>query len=314
MKIGYPCINTSIERKAPSTFRLAFYSENRLIQTVEDNLKHLTKVLKYNVDHDLLFFRISSDIVPFASHPICKFDWDKHFQSEFKEVGDYIKKHHIRISMHPDQFVVINSPSEKIVNSSINELKYHCRVLDCMNLAETAKIQIHVGGAYGNKIDAIDRFVKIYNNDNNTLLDEYIKRRLVIENDDRLYNLSDCLYINQKTAIPILLDTFHHECFNSGEESLVSALKKAKSTWKKDKDGIPMVDYSSQNVMDILYHGTNRRTKKGKHTTTIDQILFNRFLKETAGLDFDIMLEIKDKEKSALIALGLLRKQDEHDC
>jgi hypothetical protein len=77
--------------------------------------------------------------------------------------------------MHPDQFVVINSPSEKIVNSSINELKYHCRVLDCMNLAETAKIQIHVGGAYGNKIDAIDRFVKIYNNDNNTLLDEYIK-------------------------------------------------------------------------------------------------------------------------------------------
>jgi UV DNA damage endonuclease len=314
MKIGYPCINTSIERNTPSTFRLAFYSENRLIQTVEDNLKHLAKVLKYNVDHDLLFFRISSDIVPFASHPICKFDWDKHFQSEFKEVGDYIKKHHIRISMHPDQFVVINSPSEKIVNSSINELKYHCRVLDCMNLAETAKIQIHVGGAYGNKIDAIDRFVKIYNNDKNTLLDEYIKRRLVIENDDRLYNLSDCLYINQKTDIPILLDIFHHECFNSGEESLFSALKKAKSTWKKDKDGIPMVDYSSQNVMDILYHGMNRRTKKGKHTTAIDQILFNRFLKETAGLDFDIMLEIKDKEKSALIALELLRKQDEHDC
>jgi UV DNA damage endonuclease len=314
MKIGYPCINTSIERNTPSTFRLAFYSENRLIQTVEDNLKHLAKVLKYNVDHDLLFFRISSDIVPFASHPICKFDWDKHFQSEFKEVGDYIKKHHIRISMHPDQFVVINSPSEKIVNSSINELKYHCRVLDCMNLAETAKIQIHVGGAYGNKIDAIDRFVKIYNNDKNTLLDEYIKRRLVIENDDRLYNLSDCLYINQKTDIPILLDIFHHECFNSGEESLFSALKKAKSTWKKDKDGIPMVDYSSQNVMDILYHGMNRETRKGKHTTAIDQILFNRFLKETAGLDFDIMLEIKDKEKSALIALELLRKQDEHDC
>jgi UV DNA damage endonuclease len=314
MKIGYPCINTSIERNTPSTFRLAFYSENRLIQTVEDNLKHLAKVLKYNVDHDLLFFRISSDIVPFASHPVCKFEWDKHFQSEFKEVGDYIKKHHIRISMHPDQFVVINSPSEKIVNSSINELKYHCRVLDCMNLAGTAKIQIHVGGVYGNKIDAIDRFVKIYNNDNNTLLDEYIKRRLVIENDDRLYNLSDCLYINQKTDIPILLDNFHHECFNSGEESLFSALKKAKSTWKKDKDGIPMVDYSSQNVMDILYHGMNRRTKKGKHTTAVDQVLFNRFLKETAGLDFDIMLEIKDKEKSALIALELLRKQSKHDC
>ena len=71
-----------------------------------------------------------------------------------------------------------------------------------MNLPETAKIQIHVGGVYGNKIDAIDRFVKIYNNDNSKLLDTYVKRRLVIENDDRLYNLLDCLHINQNTGIP----------------------------------------------------------------------------------------------------------------
>jgi len=312
MKIGYPCINTSIQRNTHSTFRLAFYSESRLIQTVEDNLKHLAKVLRYNVVHDLLFFRISSDLVPFASHPICKFNWSKHFQSEFEEIGNYIKKHHIRISMHPDQFVVINSPTEKIVHNSINELKYHCKVLDCMNLPESAKIQIHVGGVYGNKIDSISRFVKIYNNDNSKLLDYFIKKRLVIENDDRLYNLSECLYINQETGIPILFDSFHHECLNSGDEPMISALKKAMSTWKKDRDGIPMVDYSSQSVIDIDYYGmVKSKTKRGKHTTTIDQNLFQRFLKETIGLDFDLMLEIKDKEKSALVALELLRKQGE---
>jgi UV DNA damage endonuclease len=309
VKLGYPCINTSIPRYTPSTFRLAFYSEVRLIQTVKDNLNHLAKILKHNVNHDLLFFRISSDIVPFASHPICKFSWDKYFQSEFEEIGNYINNHHIRISMHPDQFVVINSPTEKIIQTSIDELKYHCRILDCMNLPETAKIQIHVGGVYGNKIDAIDRFVRMYNNDNSKLLDEYVKRRLVIENDDRLYNLLDCIYINQKTGIPIVFDSFHYECLNSGEESLFSALKKATSTWKKDKDGIPMVDYSSQNV--INDDGVIRDAKKGKHTTTIDQILFDIFLKETKGLDFDIMLEIKDKEKSALKALEILRKQGE---
>jgi UV DNA damage endonuclease len=86
-----------------------------------------------------------------------------------------------------------------------------------MNLPETAKIQIHVGGVYGNKIDAIDRR---YNNDNSKLLDEYVKRRLVIANDDPLYNLLDCIYINQKTGIPIVFDSFHYECLNSGEESL----------------------------------------------------------------------------------------------
>ena len=103
MKIGYPCINNSIPHTSPSTFRLVSYSENRLIQTVRDNLIHLNQILKYNVKNNLLFFRISSDLIPFASHPICKFSWYKFFQSEFKQIGDYIKKHNIRISIliHP---------------------------------------------------------------------------------------------------------------------------------------------------------------------------------------------------------------------
>src|SRR5215213_4756723 len=144
MKIGYPCINTSIQRHHTSTFRLASYSEMRLIQTVSDNLAHLEKILKFNVENRLLFFRISSDLIPFASHPICKFSWYKFFQSEFKQIGDYIKKHSIRITMHPDQFVILNSPDNKIVENSINELKYHCKVLDTMCLDDTAKVQIHV--------------------------------------------------------------------------------------------------------------------------------------------------------------------------
>ena len=99
-------------------------------------------------------------------------------------------------------------------------------------------------------------------------------------------------------SIPILFDSFHHECLNSGDEPVISALRKAMSTWKKDRDGIPMVDYSSQSVIDIDYYGmVKSKTKRGKHTTTIDQNLFQRFLKETIGLDFDLMLEIKDREE-----------------
>ena len=124
----------------------------------------------------------------------------------------------MRISMHPDQFVILNSPSEKIVQNSINELRYHCMLLDVMHLDETAKVQIHIGGVYGNKIEAIDRFIKTYN-----LVDHSIKKRLIIENDDHLYSLRDCLYIHQQTGIPILFDSFHHECYNNGE-SLKSTL------------------------------------------------------------------------------------------
>jgi UV DNA damage endonuclease len=164
MKIGYPCINNSIPHNASSTLRLASYSESKMIQTVKDNVFHLHQILRYNVKNNLLFFRISSGLIPFASHPVCKFAWHKIFQSELKQIGDYIKRHNIRISMHPDQFVILNSPNEKIVQNSINELKYHCNLLDTMHLDYTAKVQIHVGGVYGNKVHAIDRFIKTYNN------------------------------------------------------------------------------------------------------------------------------------------------------
>jgi UV DNA damage endonuclease len=305
MKIGYPCINNSIQRYTASTFRLASYSENRLIQTIKDNLIHLNNILKYNAKNDLLFFRISSNLVPFASHPLCKFKWYKFFQSEFEQIGDYIKKHNIRISMHPDQFVVLNSHNNKVLENSINELIYHCKVLDTMRLDETAKVQIHVGGVYGNKLLAINRFVNTYNDNIIRLdIDDTIKTRLVIENDDRLYSLKDCLYISQQTGgIPIVFDSFHHECYCNGE-FLKFALQEAMSTWNRSKDGLPIVDYSSQDL------GNERKNKsrKGKHARRIEIRSFKKFLKETEGLDFDIMLEIKDKEKSALKALQALSK------
>ncbi|HZC48369.1 MAG TPA: UV DNA damage repair endonuclease UvsE [Nitrososphaeraceae archaeon] len=292
MKIGYPCINTSIQRHHTSTFRLASYSEMRLIQTIRDNLAHLEKILKFNVENRLLFFRISSDLVPFASHPICKFNWIDHFKSEFKHLGEYIKANNIRISMHPDQFVILNSSNEKVTNNSINELKYHCNILDAMDLDQTAKVQIHVGGVYGDKPRAIKKFIECY-----STLTEAIKKRIAIENDDHLFNLKDCLEIHQQTGIPIIFDNFHHECFNYSKESMIQAIKKASLTWKV-KDGLPMLDYSSQ----------SKGERKGKHATTLDPLLFCKFIMETQRLDFDLMLEIKDKEKSALAALKLLFK------
>ncbi len=291
MKVGYPCISRSIGCTANSNFKLASYSEERLIKTAKNNLECLAKILRYNVENDLLFFRISSDLVPFASHPVCKFDWMNHYKLQFKEIGEYIKKKDIRISMHPGQFVLINSIKEKVVQRSIKELDYHCKILDAMGLDITSKIQIHVGGVYGDKPKAIERFAERYES-----LSESIKKRLVIENDDRLFSLKDCLYINQLTGIPFVFDSFHHECLNSGE-SVRDAIMKAQTAWK-DKDGSLMVDYSSQ----------KEGERRGKHATTIDLSLFKKFIDETKGLEFDIMLEIKDKEKSALKAIKLLKE------
>ncbi len=291
MKVGYPCINRSISCTANSSFRLASYSEERLSRSLQNNLGCLAKILRYNVKNELLFFRISSDIVPFASHPVCTFDWVGHFGKEIKSIGRFIRKNNLRISMHPDQFVLINALKEDVVERSVKELEYHCVVLDEMNLDYAAKIQIHVGGVYGDKAKAIERFVDRYH-----ALSPSLKRRLIVENDDRLFSLKDCLSLHRKIGIPVLFDSFHHQCLNNGE-TVRQGLAMAAETWQKD-DGVPMVDYSSQ----------QRGHRVGTHARTIDVSHFRQVLYETHGLDFDIMLEIKDKEKSALKALKVLKQ------
>ena len=112
-------------KKTVSTFRFSLYSEERLIQSINYNLATLIEILKFNIDNNFMFFRISSDIIPFASHPICKFDWKEYFKSDLIQIGQLIKKHNIRISMHPDQFVLINAKNQDIVTTSIKELEYH---------------------------------------------------------------------------------------------------------------------------------------------------------------------------------------------
>lgn len=291
MKIGYPCINLSLGKKTISTFRLSSYSEHNLIKAVNYNLRVLEEILRFNIQHNFLFFRISSDIIPFASHPTCKFDWQDYFKNDLFRIGRIVKENKIRISMHPDQFVLLNSPNGEIVRNGITEINYQASFLNAMNLDTTAKIQIHVGGAYNDKITSLNRFIENYN----TLLSDEARSRLVIENDDYRFSLKDCLKIYDKTHVPILLDVFHHECMTDGL-SISNAMESTCNTWKKDKDGVMMIDYSSQEP----------NSRKGKHASTLDEVKFKNFITSTIDFSYDLMLEIKDKEKSAFRSQEIL--------
>jgi len=198
--------------------------------------------------------------------------------------------------MHQDQFVILNSKNERVIENSIRA-QYHSDLLESIDIPFDAKIQIHIGGIYHNKSFAKERSIKIFTN-----LDENLKNRIVIENDDRLYTLKDCLEINKQKEIPIILDIFHHECLNNGE-NITDALVYAVNTWEYPLDGFPIIDYSSQSIGE----------RKGKHTKTINKMVFvysyNQMKKihKNYSIDFDIMLEIKDKENSAFLALEIIK-------
>jgi UV DNA damage endonuclease len=193
--------------------------------------------------------------------------------------------------MHPDQFTLLNSPDLNIFKRSVAELEYHVEILDLLGLDDTAKIQIHVGGVYDSKSDSMSRFIERYE-----LLPEEIRRRLVIENDERLYSLRDCVGINFYCGIPVVFDAFHHQLYNNGE-GVAAALRACARTWEEE-DGLPMVDYSSQQA----------DKRQGAHAETIDVRHFKRFIEESKPFDFDLMLEIKDKEESAAKAVKAVSK------
>ncbi|MHA1904741.1 MAG: UV DNA damage repair endonuclease UvsE [Candidatus Thorarchaeota archaeon] len=289
MRIGYPCINQQIGCTSSGTFRLKSYSEEKLVFKVESNLDCLQRILEFNVANQILNFRITSDLVPFASHPICEYDWQSHFTKKLARIGRYSKRAGIRLSMHPGQYNVLNSPNERVLTNTISELEYHADILDLIGADKSAKIQIHVGGMYDDKVQAMDRFLSNFDE-----LDRKVSRRLVIENDERIYSVLDCLSLNENAGIPVVLDTLHHEANNSGLE-IKEAIELTSRTWKDD--GPPIVDYSSQAP----------NGKVGKHAETIDIVHFQRFLEQTNDYDFDLMLEIKDKETSAISAIDVVK-------
>lgn len=289
MRIGYASRNLTLGCTSAKTFRLASYSAERLSETVGNNLLCLLNTLQFNLEHRLLFFRISSDIVPFASHEICDFPWQAVFAPLLRKVGSFVQQHGMRVSLHPGQYTLINALDENTFQKSVAELVYHAELLDGMGLEASHKIQIHVGGIYGDKAASLKRFIERYHT-----LPDIVRRRLVIEHDERLYNIDDCFEIHQHTGIPIVFDNFHHE-LNPAGKSVRRGFEIACETWKA-QDGPPMVDYSSQ----------DSEKRFGSHAASIDIEHFARFLDETRGYDFDVIFEIKDKESSALAARAVL--------
>ncbi|MGD1821213.1 MAG: UV DNA damage repair endonuclease UvsE [Pleomorphochaeta sp.] len=286
MAIGYACIHLGDFETKLSTIQLKYYAEEKLIEIINKNLDAFQSILKYNIENNIKLFRLSSDIIPLASHPINTLSWWEIFQDKFEKLSSLIHENNIRITMHPGQYTLINSPKEDVVRKSILDLEYHNKLLKCLNCDNTSKLVLHIGGVYSDKESAMERFIFNFNK-----LDNEIKNRLIIENDDKSYTIDDVLYISSKINIPVVFDNLHHKLNHSSNNSSneFELINKCNQTWKIS-DGKQKIHYSQ----------SANNYKNGAHSKTINSKEFLSFYNNLINKDIDIMLEVKDKNLSAI--------------
>ena len=289
MRIGYACLTRGIPYTDIKRTVQKNATEARLRELISHNLASLDRMLDYNRDSGIHMLRISSDIIPFGSSPVNTLQWEEEFKEKLAALGRKLKAYDIRVSMHPGQYTVLNSPRIEVVDRAILDLEYHVRFLGALGTDATNKIILHVGGVYGDKQSAMDVF-----SENWKKLQDSIKSRLVIENDDRSYTIEDVLELGTKNGIPVVFDNLHHQVNGNGESDL-SWIEEASKTWKQ-KDGVQKIHYSQQ----------DGNKNPGAHSGTIDVAEFLKYIEENSGIDFDIMLEVKDKNLSAAKAINAL--------
>lgn len=293
MNIGYASKTLAVPgtRMRSITKRLA--TPERLNGVIVDNLAALDATLDYLGCNGIRLFRISSDVVPFGSSPVNTLDWAVEHEDRLASIGAKARRLGIRLSMHPGQYTVLNSPDPQVVENAVADLSYHATFLDALDVDASGKIVLHIGGAYGDKRAALERFVRACET-----LPDRVRRRLVVENDDRLFTALDALEASRRTGVPMVFDVLHHELNHEpGSPAWPDLAEAAADTWKPE-DGAPKIHYAQQ--------APGRRP--GSHSDTIAVDRFVAFHDELASRAevlqaapvFDIMLEVKDKNLSVL--------------
>lgn len=291
--IGYACINMTLgagSKKTRVTTNRSMikrtFAEKGVRYASELALKNvidLEKIIHWNEANGIKFFRVSSELFPWASeYSIDDMPDIEEIATTLKRAGDFAIANGHRITFHPGPFNKLCSPKPNVVSNTITDLEIHGKVFDLMGLSRTPynKINIHVGASYGNKPQALEDFCR-----NFELLSDAVKTRITVENDDRpsLYSAKD-LYegVYKKIGIPIVFD-YHHWKFRNDGESIKEGLEIAKSTWG---DIVPVVHYSETKRNE---DGTDYY-KPQAHSDYVYEYI------DSFGHKIDVMIEAKMKE------------------
>ncbi len=252
-----------------------------LAEICRANADALRQSIGYCAANGILSFRINSRILPLTTHPdvgyaLSDLPCGGEIMALFKGCGELAAEKNIRLTFHPDQFILLNSPRLDVVEASIRELEYQNEVAEWVG---ADVINIHGGGMYGSKAEALSRLDTALHQ-----LPLVIRKRLTLENDDRIYTPSDLLPVCRSTKTPLVYDVHHHRC-NPDGMTVAEATQAALSTWDRE----PLFHLSSPREG---YKSANPRP----HHDYIDPADF-----PAAWQDLNITVEIEAKAKETAI-------------
>lgn len=256
------------------------YNTSKLLEITKNNLDSLYEIIKYNVKNNFHFYRLTSKLVPLATHDKVDFDYITPLLDEYKKIGKLINDNNIRVDTHPDQYAVLNSMDSKIVKNTVEILEYHYKIMDAIGIKDKIII-LHVGSSACGKKASITRFINNFNK-----LPDHIKKCIAVENDDKVYNIKDVLELCHKINVPMVLD-YHHFICNNEKEGINDYLKEIIDTW----DGkLPKMHFSSPK--------SKLKKEFRSHSDYINKECFIKFINilKKQDKDIDIMLEAKAKD------------------
>jgi len=260
-------------------------AEEKLLEVTAQNLQNTKRILYYNAAHEIPLYRLSSSLVPLATHPEVNWDFITPFKEQWEEIGQLIKQFKLRVSFHPNQFTLFTSPREEVTINAVKDMEFHYKMLKAMDVLDTSIINIHIGGAYGDKVTSLNRF-----HQNIKQLPVEIKNQMTLENDDKTYNVRETLLTCEQENIPMILD-YHHHMANKEDIDLSLYLERIFLTWTNHKM-VPKVHISSPKSIQAF--------RSHADFVSLDFVL--PFLKMAKHLnqDFDIMIEAKQKNLAML--------------
>ncbi len=253
----------------------------KLSHIINTNLDHLLQVLKYNLQNKVFFFRFSHNLIPLATHKEVHFDYITPYLKKWKKIGDFIKKHNMRVDSHPDQFCVLNSIHPDIIKQSIKMLEFQYNIYQAMEI--DGHVVLHIGSSIPDKKSAMKRFCDTY-----LKLPKEIQKMILLENDDKTFTAEETLDLCETLHIPMVLDYHHHFC-NHEKKDIKPILERILNTWEGTSLP-PKMHFSS----------SKSKKEKRAHNLIIDAHKFISFLELLSfyNQDIDIMLECKGKDES----------------